>query len=65
VQPVFSDGHGSGIYSWSYLYMLGIEQDRLWSEYLQRLAEAGASRDAAEPGNAPSKRGAGPACGHH
>lgn len=65
VQPVFSDGHGSGIYSWSYLYMLGIEQDRLWSEYLQRLAEAGASRDAVEPANAPSKRGAGPACGHH
>ena len=45
VQPVFSDGHDTGIYSWEYLYELGAEQDRLWSEYLERLEAAGASRD--------------------
>ncbi len=46
VQPVFSDGHNTGIYSWEYLYELGENQDRLWAEYLERLRAAGASRDA-------------------
>jgi DUF971 family protein len=45
VQPVFSDGHSTGIYSWDYLYELGQNQDRLWPEYLARLEAAGASRD--------------------
>lgn len=45
VQPAFSDGHATGIYSWEYLYHLGENQDRLWAEYLARLAQAGASRD--------------------
>ena len=45
VQPVFSDGHSTGIYSWEYLYELGANQDRLWTEYLTRLEAAGASRD--------------------
>jgi DUF971 family protein len=45
VQPQFSDGHGTGIYSWEYLYELGENQDRLWAEYLEKLAQAGASRD--------------------
>lgn len=45
VQPVFSDGHATGIYSWDYLYYLGENQHRLWAEYLDRLARAGASRD--------------------
>ena len=46
IQPTFSDGHASGIYSWDYLYDLGDRQDELWQRYLDRLAEAGASRDA-------------------
>ena len=46
VQPTFSDGHDSGIFSWDYLYFLGRNQERLWAEYLQRLQQAGASRDA-------------------
>src|SRR5579871_5505677 len=29
VQPVFSDGHSTGIYSWDYLYELGENQERL------------------------------------
>ena len=45
VQPAFSDGHGTGIYSWEYLYELGENQDRLWREYLVKLEAAGASRD--------------------
>ena len=46
IQPTFSDSHASGIYSWDYLYDLGDRQDELWQRYLDRLAEAGASRDA-------------------
>jgi DUF971 family protein len=45
VQPTFSDGHATGIYAWDYLYSLGTDHDRLWAEYLQKLAAAGASRD--------------------
>lgn len=45
VQPQFSDGHNTGIYSWDYLYDLGMNRDALWSDYLARLAAAGASRD--------------------
>jgi len=46
VQPKFSDGHESGIYSWDILYELGRDQDKLWAEYLARLEAAGASREA-------------------
>jgi DUF971 family protein len=45
VQPQFSDGHSTGIYSWDYLYELGESQDKLWSQYLEKLAAAGASRE--------------------
>ena len=45
VQPHFSDGHSTGIYSWDILYALGRDQDRLWAEYLAALEAAGASRD--------------------
>ncbi len=43
VQPSFSDGHDTGIYSWDYLYRLGQYQTELWAEYLQQLEAAGAS----------------------
>jgi DUF971 family protein len=45
VQPYFSDGHGTGIYSWDYLYELGENQDKMWAEYLAKLKAAGASRE--------------------
>ena len=45
VQPAFSDGHATGIYSWEYLRHLGENQERLWQEYLDKLSKAGASRD--------------------
>lgn len=59
VQPTFSDGHSSGIFSWEYLYFLGSQQDKLWADYEARLAAAGMSRDA------PMPQAAGSACGHH
>ena len=45
VRPTFSDGHSTGIYSWEYLRTLGEDRDRLWQQYLDRLAEAGQSRE--------------------
>ena len=46
VQPTFSDGHESGIFSWDYLYFLGSQQDKLWAEYTERLQREGVDRDA-------------------
>jgi len=59
VQPTFSDGHSSGIYSWNLLYELGARQQTLWAEYERRLAEAGVDRDA------PMPAAGGHACGSH
>ena len=59
VQPTFSDGHSTGIFSWDYLYRLGAEQAALWQRYEERLAAAGASRDA------PMIEASAGACGHH
>jgi DUF971 family protein len=50
VRLVFSDGHDTGIYSWDYFYHLGLSQDEKWQRYLQRMEEAGGSR---EPGAVP------------
>jgi DUF971 family protein len=58
VQPTFSDGHDTGIFSWDYLYFLGSQQEQLWADYEQRLAKAGVDRDA------PMAAKAGHACGH-
>ena len=59
VQPRFSDGHDTGIFSWSYLYHLGADQAELWAQYEQRLAAAGVDRDA------PMVQAAGSACSSH
>ena len=58
VQPRFSDGHDTGIFSWDYLFFLGSQQDDLWQKYEERLAKAGMSRDAPMAGKA------GSSCGH-
>ena len=47
VRLVFSDGHDTGLYSWDYLYEIGRNQEALWQRYLERMREAGATRDAA------------------
>jgi DUF971 family protein len=57
VQPRFSDGHDSGLYSWDYLYELGCDRDQLWQQYLQRMQAAGASRERGTTPAAPVKSG--------
>jgi DUF971 family protein len=46
LQPTFSDGHSTGLYSWDLLYDIAIRQDELWREYLDKLKAAGVDRDA-------------------
>lgn len=58
VQPRFSDGHDTGIFSWDYLYYLGSQQSELWKQYEERLLKKGISRDAPMGGAAASS------CGH-
>jgi DUF971 family protein len=41
----FDDLHDTGIFSWEYLYELGLKQDELWSKYLAALKAKGLSRD--------------------
>jgi DUF971 family protein len=41
----FSDGHDSGLFTWDYLEHLALNQQKLWDEYLDALAQAGKSRD--------------------
>lgn len=45
VRLVFDDRHDTGLYSWDYLYELGIEQEQRWRAYLAALASAGLSRE--------------------
>ena len=59
VQPAFSDGHNTGLFTWGYLYKLGAEQDDLWARYQERLAAAGLDRDA------PMIQKSGGACASH
>lgn len=59
IQPRFSDGHDSGIYTWEYLHHLGADEVELWSRYERRLKEAGLERDLPMPAKT------GGSCGHH
>lgn len=45
VRIKFDDLHDTGIFSWNYLYQLGVEQDRRWRDYVEALAAAGLSRE--------------------
>ena len=47
VRIKFDDLHDTGIYSWNYLYQLGVEHEKRWRDYLDALAATGLSR---EPG---------------
>lgn len=44
VRLTFSDGHNTGIFTWSYLRRLGEEREVLWGEYLKELAGKGLNR---------------------
>ena len=43
----FDDLHNTGIYSWAYLYQLGVEREKRWRAYLDGLAANGLSREPA------------------
>jgi DUF971 family protein len=45
IQLVFDDGHDTGLYSWRYLHELCENQESYWSNYLERLQQAGEGRD--------------------
>jgi DUF971 family protein len=59
IQPSFSDGHNTGLYTWAMLYELGANQDACWQDYLARLSAAGVERDA------PMLQATGGACASH
>ena len=44
VRIVFSDGHDTGLFTWSYLLKLGREHPTIWPAYLEKLEAAGRSR---------------------
>ncbi|HEV7813867.1 MAG TPA: DUF971 domain-containing protein [Janthinobacterium sp.] len=64
IQPTFSDGHNSGLYSWAYLHHLGSNQEELWQEYLDQLAAAGYVGDAGRDSGSKGSVKAMSACGH-
>jgi DUF971 family protein len=45
VRIKFDDLHDTGIYSWDYLYRLGVEHDKRWQDYLAALAARGLNRE--------------------
>jgi DUF971 family protein len=45
VRIKFDDLHDTGIYSWEYLYRLGVEHDRRWRDYLAALRQQGLGRE--------------------
>ncbi|MHB8743371.1 MAG: gamma-butyrobetaine hydroxylase family protein [Sulfuricaulis sp.] len=44
----FDDGHSTGIYSWDWLHHLGLHQEELWKQFLERLAKSGYQRKPAK-----------------
>jgi DUF971 family protein len=49
IRPTFSDGHDSGLFTWTYLRKLGDEKSDLWNAYLADLKRQGLSREARRP----------------
>jgi DUF971 family protein len=47
VRLTFSDGHNTGLFSWTYLRHLGENRDRLWADYLADLKAKGMKRESA------------------
>ena len=44
IRIVFDDGHETGIYSWNFLYELGVNYQQNWQHYIKRLEMAGKNR---------------------
>lgn len=47
VKLIFSDGHDSGIYTWSYLKSLGENFEANWQKYLDKVAHHHETKDLA------------------
>lgn len=45
IKIYFDDGHDTGLFSWGYLYELGINKSGNWKAYLEALTRAGIKRD--------------------
>lgn len=45
VKLEFDDGHDSGLYTWTYLHDLSVNQAQHWAEYLDQLNQTKQSRD--------------------
>jgi DUF971 family protein len=45
IRIIFDDGHDTGLFSWKYLYQLGVEHQSRWSKYLGELAQRGLKRE--------------------
>ena len=45
VRIKFDDLHDTGIFTWDYLYQLGVEHPKRWRDYLAALAEKGLKRE--------------------
>jgi DUF971 family protein len=45
IRIIFDDGHDTGLFSWKYLYQLGVEHDERWRKYLGELAHRGMRRE--------------------
>lgn len=41
----FDDGHNTGLFTWSYLHLLGREKEQRWTGYLEELAAKGLTRE--------------------
>ncbi len=66
MQPTFTDGHNTGLYSWDYLYKLGSEQEQLWKDYLTRLHASGFEGDTGrEAGASLGQPAPSHGCGHN
>ena len=55
IRIVFDDGHDTGAFSWETLYDLGINQEKYWQEYLERVKASGYERASDEAGPASSE----------
>ena len=46
IKLVFDDSHDTGLFTWTYLYDLGVNYEARWENYLKRMKDAGAKRGA-------------------
>tara|TARA_B110000495_G_C22938436_1_gene548981 strand:- start:4 stop:222 length:219 start_codon:yes stop_codon:yes gene_type:complete len=41
VRLIFGDGHDTGLYTWDYLYEMGVQKKEYWGNYIEALQLAG------------------------